>query len=463
MELAGRLSETEQLVVVHGTGDPVDGPVGPRYILDGGVLRSASGVRATAMILDAESGATLHRVTAEHDLDRPAEAVDRLATALAGAIRARVGRAVAERDRRLTAENPRALSLVTIAVRDMEVADSLRRAGAPEAAELALADADSQLVEAQAMAPRWAEPSIQRGEMALRRMWLRLIPPMADPAGVAAALKEGIQHADAALAVDPDDPDALELRGTFNYWLWLTRSGESDAANAEALRQADADLQRATNLNAGLARSWSMLSAIREARGEFAAANLAAGRAYREDAFLENASEILVRLFTTSLEVGDAAAASRWCDEIGQRMTGSWLHGYCALESLAWQDDPGVEVDSVRSIVDRATSTGGAASMRPRLELLGAVVLAKLGARSEAVRAIQDAKQALGNDPDAPDTDALKIEAWARLALGEEDVALSLLRRVGEANPDGARAASASRRFAAIADRLPDRPAQERR
>jgi DNA-binding SARP family transcriptional activator/tetratricopeptide (TPR) repeat protein len=445
-ELAGRLSDTDQILVVQGAGDPVDEArvTGPRYDLRGGIFHGEMGARVTMTLLDSRSGATLDRITAEYD-GGPAETVDRLAEDLTVAIRRRLGKAVDDHERRATAANATALALVTEALEEIEVADSLRRVSAPGAAELALTVADSQLALAQTAAPQWTEPSVQRAEAALRRMWVRLLPPVSDPDGAAAAVREGIRRADEALAIDPDDPAGLGLRGTLQFYTWLNRSGGSRAANAELFRRAQSDLTRATTLDPGSADSWAVLSAIHEARGDFDAANLAARRAYRADAYVSNANDILARLFRSSLEVGDTASARKWCDELRREIPGSWLTGYCELQLLASEAHPGVDADSVRAIIDSATGGPGGSLARPTLEMVGAVVLARAGDRASAKRFIERARQSEGNDPNL-----LELEAWAHLALGDHARASALLDQLWETDPFAMDAILGSRRFAGL-------------
>ena len=451
-ELAGRLSGVDRLVVRLAAVVGAPSPAGPSYALRGGVLRSDSIVRVTATLLDAESGAALHRISAEEPVgsdDPSSETVDRLAEELAREVRSRIGRAVDDRERRLAADDPRALSLVTTAVREVEVSDSLRDASSREAAEVALLAADSQLAEAQAAAPRWGEPSVQRAEVAFRRMWLHVLPG-GDRRVAAGAIHDGVDHAETALAISNEDAGALELRGTLEYWTWLLRAGGSDSANREALQRAEADLIRATRLDAGLARGWATLSAIRETRGDFAGANLAARKAYRADAFLGHTSEILLRLFRTSLEVGDLAAAGEWCEKLGLRMPGSWLAAYCALEHLAWQESPAVDETFVRAAIDSAMAGSAAArALRPRFEMLGAVVLARAGRVGPALATVERVAGEASTEPEL-----LELEAWARLTLGQIDAAETSLRAAIASNEGVAGSVLASRRFAELRHRI---------
>jgi DNA-binding SARP family transcriptional activator/TolB-like protein len=445
MEITGRLSEIHSLQVMAAGGAPTTTAGTPAYILRGGLVRSDSTVRMTAMLLDGVSGATLDRISAERIVGTAAATSAELADVMARRVRREIGRAVEDRERVMTARSPRALTLVRAALHDIEAGDSLRTVGALDAAAFSFASADSQLGLAQAEAPRWAEPSVQRAELAYRRMWLHLRPPAVDMAAAGEALRAGVGHADAALAIAADDAAALELRGLLNYWRWRLRSG-SDTENDDARRRAEADLQRATALDGSRGRAWSVLSALHFDRGDFPAANFAARRAYRADPYLENAVETVVRLFDTSLEIGDAAGARHWCEEIARLGSQSWMPQHCVLEQMAWYGPPGgVDADSVRRLIEFTRTRPGAERASAELEMLGAVILARMEspAALDAVRAARE----MGR---ADDAHLVALEAWAHVVLGDHAAAAALLAQAAAMAPRNAPATLASRRFEAL-------------
>jgi DNA-binding SARP family transcriptional activator/tetratricopeptide (TPR) repeat protein/TolB-like protein len=440
MELTGRLGDIHALEVLAAQGARrAEGPA-PMFVLRGSLVRADSMVRMTVMLLDGASGATLERITVDHPIHHATGS--ELAEVMARRVRREIGRIAEDRERGASAKSPHALALVRAALRDMEAGDSLRTAGAIEAAAFSFSSADSQLATAQTMAARWTEPSVQRAELEYRRMWLHLRPPAVDMAAAGNALRIGVRHADDALAIAGDDPAALELRGLLNYWRWRLRAG-SETEYEAARRQAEADLLRATALDAGRGRAWSVLSALHQARGDFTAAHFAARRAHRADPYLENAIETIIRLFNTSLEIGDPVAARRWCEELGRRNPDSWLPAYCALEQMAWYGPPGdVTQDSIRSLIDAAAVARGATQGRADFEMLGAVILARMGA-SGALEAIEAARE-LGREGDAY---VLMLEAWARTVLGDDVAALALLVEATAADRRTAPPTLASRRF----------------
>jgi DNA-binding SARP family transcriptional activator/TolB-like protein len=456
LELTGRLSEAGAIRVVSLTGARAPQPAlagqAGTYVLRGSVMRSGDLVRVTTMLVDGASGVTMDRITTEQVMD-PSGAVSstaQLAEHMARRIRREVGRAVGEVERGASTRNTTALALVRGAVRDMEAADSLRRAGAPSASHVALAAADSQLAQAHHAARRWAEPAVQRAEVAYRQMWLSLLSPGIVTVSVPDLLRTGLTHTTTALAVAPNDPAAHELAGLLNYWTWRMEAGESHADNVRALERAEEHLTRATQMDAGRARAWSILSTLLESRGEFAAAKLTAGRAFRADAYLENTTETLLRLFTTSLEVGDMGSAEAWCGEISRRELVAWLPQYCRLELMAWREpDASVTADSIVRLIDAAVAASpGATPIHARIRMMGAVVLAQAGS-AEAIPAMERARAAAVAGA-APAADLLALEAWAHLALGDAQSAASLLERAEAADRRGSQAILKSQRFAAL-------------
>ncbi len=453
LELVSTLGATPGLTVVPITGpasaaDP-DAARRPGFIVRAGLLRTDSAVRVTAILLDGESGATLGRFTAEHPLaENAVVTVEQLVASLEPEVRRKVGRAMADYGRRAETRNLRALGLVRDGIHDYTTADSLRKAGSLETAAMMFEAADSQLVLAQAEAPRWPEPSVRLAESALAHLWLFLFQPQRDTAAVAGTLRRGAAAAEHALRVAGDDAAALELRGRLRYWTWLTRSSGSPSGDRTALAGAEADLRRATALDPGRPFAWAVLSSILEARADFAGANMAALRAYDADPYLAAGNDILVRLFTTAVELGDAAAADRWCQEIQQRMGGAWLSAYCQLEQMAWTGLGGVTPDSALHVVDRATRGDPAAAVvRPRLQLLAAVAMARSKFDQDARRTVAAA------DPDAAgDPETQQLEAWAWLVLGEKQRALDLLAQVARANVHAREALLRSRRFDSLRD-----------
>jgi len=174
--------------------------------------------------------------------------------------------------------------------------------------------ADSMLALAEPLDRGWAEPVIGREIIAYRRS--RLTGD--DPIKAGHWIDIGLGHADRALQIDGQNPDALEFRGNLRYWRWLLGLAPDPAQAKALLKSAQADLETSVKIAPGQAGAWSTLSHLYNQTGDQVDVKLAARRAYEEDAYLSNADVILSRLFYSSYDLGQFPDAVHWCEE-GQR------------------------------------------------------------------------------------------------------------------------------------------------
>src|SRR6266540_6743229 len=125
-------------------------------------------------------------------------------------------------------------------------------------------------------------------------------------------------QAERALRLSPDDPEALDLRGSLRYYRWLLNLARSPAQMPELLTGAEADLQAAVAADPTAASAWAVLSHLWMNQSQPAQAKLAALHAYEADPYLASAKQTLWRLFQSSLDLEDARESNRWGQE-GQR------------------------------------------------------------------------------------------------------------------------------------------------
>ncbi|HEY8468134.1 MAG TPA: BTAD domain-containing putative transcriptional regulator [Longimicrobiales bacterium] len=414
----------------------------------GSVLRSGNRLRINIELTDAQSGETISTAVVERPYGELFALIDELSQEIVSVVRVLIGREVRLRLWQAGSDNVYAWELLQHAEADRERARAVQRSGAWSAAATYLKKADSLLALAEAAAPDWIDPLIQRGEVASDAAWHFYIRPPRDPARVDSALRAGVAHAERALARDARSAAALELRGKLAYWTWLLVPMEPDVG-FDLLRRAEADLRAAIEIAPRRARAWSLLSASLFARGEFADAHWAAARAYEADVFLDGVDEILGRLFATSFEIGDIDAARRWCAEMGRRLPDGWAAAYCQLRLLAWAPgtDPHGPEKAWQLVARGAPDSEAGNAMRPRLEMLAAAVLARAGLRDSAEAVVRRAAARREADPEL-----LHLEAGTRLLLGQRDSAVSLLARYAEIDPLGAPNILLSRRFASLRD-----------
>lgn len=415
---------------------------GPSVILRADLARSGEILRATALLLDAESLVTIGRRTGEFSLTEDLAVVDAVAAWLARFAREQAG--IWMKDRRMhgSGATEATLRLIRSAMADRERADSLAGVGSLDAAGTLLGIADSVLARAEAAAPTWVEPRVQRAETALARMWLAFRAGAPESGAPREAARTGLQHVSRALEVSPGDPDAMAVEATLTYWLWQTTPPDSVAAAEAFGDMAEERLRRVVELDPTRARAWTSLSALLQARGAFAEARWAAERAYRADAYLDATGGIQARLFETALETGDLPAARRWCGRLAER-GGRAVEAYCGLALLAWGARPGNE-EVEEALTLRGSLGGDSPSTRrwaPRLDALMGVVLARAGRLQEAEAALQRARAG------EPDPEVMLLHAWALTYMGEPEAARVLLDHYVAEKPHLRSGTQESRRF----------------
>ncbi|MEJ2503764.1 MAG: BTAD domain-containing putative transcriptional regulator, partial [Gemmatimonadota bacterium] len=349
-EVAANLADVQGFRVVTGAS-PVQSPHGLR--LRSTLRRDGDRLHLTMLLVDPASEAVLDRIAVESEEPLGIETPNRLAEQLSTALRRQVGEHLYMSRLAARGVDGSVLSLFRLATAEAAAADSLRRSGSREAAEAAYRSADSLFIRAEGAAPGWPEPGIRRAKLALQAMWMHMYPPYDDPAKAQRVVQRGLSVADVVVAMAPEDPGALEIRGILRYWDGVL-AGPGDARR-DRFAQSQEDLGASVKADPGRAWAWSMLSDLAERRGDFAEAYNTARRAYAVDRDLGANANILARLFNSALEIGDLDGAARWCAEAHARMPDHWLGTYCDLSRLAWAGP--WSASRADSILDAARST----------------------------------------------------------------------------------------------------------
>jgi tetratricopeptide (TPR) repeat protein len=305
-------------------------------------------------------------------------------------------------------------------------ARALNAQGDTAAARRALALVDSLLHFANRLDPKWADPLVLLGWTAADRIvWHEGETPDTFPE----SLREGLRQAERALALRPNYPPALELRGTLMYERW-----KAMGSNTGSIAAAERDLRAAAvPENPSQARAWGTLSALLQTQGRLAEASLAAQKAYEVDAFLIDSPTILFRLYYTSLDLGRGDEAIKWCQTGQHRFPERWEFAYCELTILLW---PGLVAPDVArawhlvSDLERLSTPEERAAYGPRWQMMAAGVLERAGLADSAEAVIRRARAAA---PDDPEMDF--HEATARVLHGERDEAARLLSRFLASRP----------------------------
>lgn len=402
-------------------------------VVEGSVQRSGDSVRVTVQLIDAATQAHLESRVIVHPISELFALEDTLAGEVAAILRRRLGEEVRMRARRAETRSDRALSLYLQAEEVREVARRLTAERDPTdaaGAVPALVRADSFLAAARAADPAWARPALVRG-------WVALDRTMAT--GDRAFVSVALAHADSVLAADPGSAGAMELRGAALFTRVLTARGGDPSADLAA---AERSLRGAVTAAPGEASAWARLSQLLRVRGQLAEADLAARRALREDAYLQDADAVMHQLFSSALMRGDLADAAATCGQGARRFPGDWRFRECRLtllrEDRAATPDPALAWRLVEEIerMDppaRARAEGRGYSPVYR-RAIAAAVLARAGRNDSARAVLARARTMVGADAELRLALAYD-EAYVRLLLGERDEGMRLLDELVRARP----------------------------
>jgi len=397
-------------------------------LVTGDVDERGGRLRVTVRLVDGASGAEFDRAGFGQPATNLIAIGDTLVADAARLIRKRLGQEIQMRQVRDQARNPQAWSLY-------QQAERLRKDGdaANDSTVMArdFSQADSLLAQAEQFDPKWPDPPVLRGELDyLRSRSYQLSDARASDAWIT----RGLVHVNRALALDPNDPDALELRGDLRYWRWLL-SVVPDPDSARALLMAaKADLETAVKLNKAQAGAWATLSHLYYQTGSLPDVYLAARNALTEDAYLSNADVILDRLFYSSYDLQQFGDAEHWCDEGRRRFPADYRFTECHLWLLTTRQDsadPRLAWRLLDSVV-ALTPTGDRPFQRLYDQALVAGVLARAGAADSARHLLRRTAAGAGMDQTR---DLNYIKAIMYALMGDKRDALDQLKIYLAANP----------------------------
>ena len=326
-------------------------------LVAGGIEREGGQLRVTVRLVDGSSGAEFGRASFAEPAGQLLAVQDSVSQQVAGLIRERLGEEIRLREQRNRTRSVAAWALVQRAEQARKQAEALVEKNDTTGASAGTFErADSLYAQAHLADPSWTEPLTDRAGVAYRRS--RLVGLN----GVAAKpwIEKGLKLADSALALAPEDPDGLEVRGTLRYWKWLLRIEADPQAVDQLLNGAQNDLETAVRVNPSQAGAWAILSHMYSNTKSETDAKLAGLRAYEADAYLRDAPQVLNRLFTTSYDLTQFADAARWCDEGARRFPSDFNFTGCKLWIMTTRiRDPDVALawklaDSLRKLPPRA-------------------------------------------------------------------------------------------------------------
>ncbi len=391
-------------------------------LVQGSLEPAGDRLRVSLRLVEGPTGVDFQRVAFEVPAADPLAARDSVAGEAARMLRELLGEELRIRQQRGTAPSGPAWALLQRGEHERKLGEALITQGDLAQAFQHFVVADSLLAAAEAGHPDWLEPVVLRGQIAYRRSRLG-----SDLDSVLAAIATTVGHADRALAIDPNDAGAHELRGTAQYFHYVLDVTPDPSGAAALLQAAQQDLELAVRTNPGLASAHATLSHLYYNQpGGMVSALLEARLAYQADAFLATAPEVLWRLFLGSYDLEQLTQAHTWCDEGARRFPDDYRFAECRLLTGTM---PGVTPDIAEAwrLVDEATRLAPESRREyehSRTMIIAAAVLVRAGLADSARAVLLRAR--VGADVD-PNLDLPFVEAYVRTLLGDDDQAVALL------------------------------------
>ena len=439
--LIGQLSRVDGLNVISASGvapyrstDVPDDSVGRALragmLVHGSLDESGKQLRVSINLVDGKSGASIQRASFSVGRGEFLRARDSLASTVADLLRQTLGNEIQLREQQNGTSSVEAWTLVQQASNATRDAERLVASGDPAGAQRRLSDADSLAAMAAKADPRWTEPFVSRAAVAFRQARLSR-----EPAKTTELIQQGVARADEALAIDPSEPTALELRGTLNYYK-ITKGFVPDENEAKKIiDDAERDLREAVRIAPHQATAWNALSVLQYGKKNVPESYLDAQKAYEADAFLRSAPDILWRLYATSYDLEQFPPAERWCDEGRSRFPKDPRFTLCELHLMitkAEEPNP-AKAWKVSQELTRLTPQQDTAAQRRLGQIFVAIVLSRAGLRDSAHHVLERSRADTDIDPRG---ELVGYEALARTFLGEHEEAISLLERYLTAHPE---------------------------
>jgi TolB-like protein/tRNA A-37 threonylcarbamoyl transferase component Bud32/tetratricopeptide (TPR) repeat protein len=400
-------------------------------LVDGSVTPEGKNVRVTMRIIDGNSGADFDEPkTVVESLGNPLALRTKLAEQLSLMLRVWLRDEIRLRELRAGTQNPTAWSLVQRAEKMRKDADLVDQSGNPAAAARQLLAADTLLAQAETLDPKWTEPIVLQGRIAGRQEQLS-----SDPAEAAKWINVGIAYADSAIALDPRDADALELRGSLRVRPIVRGFVEDQRRVDDLVQSATNDLRQAIAVNPTQAGALNVLSAIQYLKHDPVESHTLAQRAYEADAYLTAAPEILWRLYATSYDLEQFVNAKNWCDEATKRFPQHVRAARCQLWIMTAKGIRPDPIEALRRAADyeRAAPPQQREYFRREGQIVVADVLGRAGLPDSARHVLVRARADRTIDPRG---ELMGYEAFVRAQLGDKKEAVDLLQRYLADHPE---------------------------
>lgn len=380
-------------------------------------------LRINVRLIDGESGAPIQRTSIERSADDLLALREEVAEQVARFLREWLGEEVEIQQRARATDDDRAWAFVLRAERARKEMKEAFDAGDRAAMEDAWERADRLLEQAETLDSEWAEPAMLRGQMAYDRSRMAQDRPEE-----LRWIDTGMDHIQGPLDREPNHAEALKVRGALRFARWRRDPRLSDDERERLLGSARTDLERAVDLDPSLASGHYLLAYLYGLADQNPVTSaLAARDAYQEDAYLENADQILYGLFTTSWDLRQLGQAQRWCAEAQRRFPDDSRFVMCELQLMT---TPALEADPDRAwgLVARLDSIASdRIVLHGRIMAAGVLGRASLEDSARSVLLATRERADYANDPEQ-ETAFLEAEIRSRV-LGDYDEAIDLLKR----------------------------------
>jgi serine/threonine-protein kinase len=412
--------------------------------VEGGVESEGQRARVTLRLVDASSGTDFREASIVESLRDPLVLKSRLADTLTVMLREWLGEEIRLRRSRASTDNPVAWSLVQRAAKLRKDADALDLAGQSDSAVKLLVTADSVLAQAESLDAKWAEPIVARGQVAARQEKFTKLP-----ADAMKWINAGIGFADRAIALDPRNADAYELRGILRIRPVPRGFIEDKRQIADLVRAAEQDLRAAIAINPTQANALYVLSQIAYVKHDAVESHNLAQRAYDADAYLASAPEILWALYTTSYDLESFPNAQKSCDQLKQRFPKHPLAARCQLWIMTAKGITSDPAEAYRRAEEYTNAAPPARREYTRHEAQ-IVVADVIGREAEKVgmagdlagqKALLDSARrvlvrARGDRTIDPRGELVGYEAFVRAQLGDKKQAVDLIQQYLTDHPE---------------------------
>lgn len=414
--------------------DSIAGVLDVGTVVNGSVEKRGDRLAVNLELIDGKSGAVVNRAKIEQPAADLMAVRASVVEESVNLLRQWIGKELRLRQSAQGTDVREAWALVQRAEKTRKDAEAAVRKDGPAAGEALFRRAIQFLTNAQKLDPQWPEPAIQLTAITYRQS--RLAAAAGQLPAASQFIESGLKRAERALELAKDEPRALELRGTLQYFKWLLNQTADAGERERLLANARADLEKAVALDPSQASAFSTLGHLLY-NDDLTAALVASRRAYEADAYLEIAGDVIWRLFYGNFDQENFTQAREWCTKGKERFPDDFRWTYCELRLMASPALP-ADVNLAWKLHARLDSIvpaqrRGYEMARARLAVGG--VLARAN-QPDSARVVLQQGRALVNPQIDPAYDLLWFEAAMRLYLHERDEALSLLKRAVLANPD---------------------------